>query len=171
MYAANPVIKIGFDNYRKDEFKYFVSADLPVFITESKQLNLSETEVIQVIHDLIDFADDLEKTYTLNKDILNDSIIEDNLPTWNKKVDGLSMDRGNETSQKWQTSNKYLYRQKKHSENFKLLNHMYSYNMDEVFVKHYRNFGEDYRSVGFYKNDALQEETKLYNYIFENENI
>lgn len=171
VYAANPVIKIGFDNYRKDEFKYFVCADLPVFITESKQLNLSEAEVIQVVHDIIAFADDLENAYTQSKDITNESIIEDNLPQWDKKAIGLSMDRGNTTDRKWQTISEYLFREKKHTENFELLNHMYDYNMEEVFVKHYRNYGEDYRCVGIYKNDALEEETKLYNYIFENETI
>ena len=171
VYAANPVIKIGFDNYLKDEFKYFVCADLPVFITESKQLNLSEAEVIQVVHDVIAFADDLENTYTQSKDISNDSIIENNLPQWNKNMLGLSVDRGNATDRKWQTSSKYLLRQKKHTENFELLNHMYDYNKEEVFVKHYRNYGEDYRCVGIYKNDALEEETKLYNYIFENGTI
>ena len=146
-------------------------ADLPVFITESKQLNLSEAEVIQVVHDVIAFADDLENTYTQCKDISNDSIIENNLPQWNKNMLGLSVDRGNATDRKWQTSSKYLLRQKKHTENFELLNHMYDYNKEEVFVKHYRNYGEDYRCVGIYKNDALEEETKLYNYIFENGTI
>ena len=52
-----------------------------------------------------------------------------------------------------------------------MFNHMYAYNMRKPFIKYYRNYGEDYRCVGFYKNDALEEETKLYNYIFENDNI
>lgn len=171
VYAVNPVLKICFDNNRKDEFKYFVSTDLPVFITNKNQLNLSEAEVLKVVNDLIVFADDLENAYTQSKDISNENIIEDNLPQWSKSAEGLSRDRGNNTDRKWQSIGDYLYREKKHSGNYELLSHIYGYNTEEIFVKHYRNYGDDYRCVGFYKNDALEEETKLYNYIFENKNI
>jgi len=171
IYAANPIIKIGFDNYRKDEFKYFVCVDLPVFYTDSKHINLSENELIRVVEDLIAFADDLENVYTQSRDITNDSIIEDNLPKWQKQTIDLSSDRGNAADRKWQASSAYLFREKKFTEKFELMNHIYYRNLDEVFVKYYRNYGDDYRCVGFYKNDALEEETKLYNYIFENENM
>jgi len=171
VYAANPVLKICFDNYRRDEFKYFVCADLPVFYTNERHINLSEAELIQVINDLIAFADDLENTYTQNKDISNESIIEDNLPQWKKQTEGLSINRGNTADRRWQTINAYLYQEKKYDVNFDLMNHLYFHNSNEPFVKYYRNYGADYRCVGFYKNDALIEETKLYNYIFENENI
>lgn len=171
VYAANPVLKIGLDNSRKDEFKYFVCADLPLFYTTEKQINLSETELIQVVHDLIAFADDLENTYTLNKDISNESIIEDGLAKWDKPTNALSTNRGNGADRKWQTINAYLFREKKYADHFELLNHMYAFNKKEIFVKYYRNYGADYRCVGFYKNDALAEETKLYNYIFENEQM
>ena len=165
------MLKICFDNYRKDEFKYFVCADLPVFYSHDQQLNLSETELIKVVHDVIAFADDLENTYTQNKDISNESIIEDNLPHWKYAARDLSTDRGNTADRRWQTSNAYLYREKKYEINFELFNHMYAGNLKNPFVKYYRNYGVDYRCVGFYKNDALAEETKLYNYIFENDDI
>lgn len=171
IYATNPVLKIGFDNYRRDEFKYFVCADLPVFYTENQQLNLSNQELLNVIQDLICFADDLENTYTENKDILNNAIIEEDLPTWQNKDSILGVNRGNTADRKWQTKGNYLCREKKYKTNFELFNHIYHFNANEIFVKYYRNYKEDYRSVGFYKNDALQEETKLYNYIYENENI
>ena len=171
VYAANPVLKICFDNYRRDEFKYFVCADLPVFKTDNDQVNLSDQELLQVVNDLIAFADDLESTYMQNMDISNESIIEDNLPKWRRQTDELSNNRGNGSDRKWQSINEYLFREKKYDDNFELLNHIYYHNMNEVFVKYYRNYGADFRCVGFYKNDALAEETKLYNYIFENENI
>lgn len=171
VYAANPILKICFDNYRKDEFKYFVCADLPVFISDSKQLNLSEAELLKVVNDLIVFADDLENTYTQSKDIINEKIIEDNLPKWNKRTKRLSKDRGNNADGKWKRTGEYICREKKCIENFQLLNHIYDFNRKEVFAKYYRNYGEDFRCVGFYRNDALLEETELYNYIFENKNI
>lgn len=171
VYAANPVLKICFDYNRRDEFKYFVCADLPVFKTDNDQFNLSEQELLQVVNDLISFADDLEYTYTENKDIRNESVIEENLPQWHKHTNDLSNNRGNGSDRKWQSVNEYLFREKKYYDNFDLLNHIYYHNMNEVFVKYYRNYGEDFRCVGFYKNDALAEETKLYNFIYENENI
>jgi hypothetical protein len=171
IYATNPVLKIGFENNRRDEFKYFVCADLPVFYSGNQQLNLSNQELLNVIHDLICFADDLEKTFTENKDILNNAIIEEDLPTWHNKDSSLSVNRGNAADRKWQTKGDYLFREKKHKTNFELFNQMYNLNANEIFVKYYRNYNEDYRCVGFYKNDALQEETKLYNYIYENESI
>ena len=171
IYATNPLLKICFENNRRDEFKYFVCADLPVFMCKNNQLNLSNEEVLFAIPDLIAFADDLENVYTQSKDIRNENIIEDNLPQWNKNTEILSFNRGNIIDRKWQTSNEYMYREKKHSENFEILNHMYDYNRNEVFIKHYRNYGADFRCIGLYKNDALEEEIKLYNYIFENETI
>lgn len=171
VYAANPVLKICFDNYRKDEFKYYVCADLPMFYNNGQHLNLSEQELLIVVNDLIGFADDLENTYTEKKDISNESIIEDNLPQWGKQTIELSDNRGNDSDRKWQTINEYLFREKRFSENFELLNHLYTRNLNEPFVKYYRNYNADYRCIGFYKNDALEEETKLYNYIYENENI
>ncbi len=171
VYAANPILKIGFENYRRDEFKYFVCADLPVFYTEDKQLNLSEKEILQVTNDLIAFADDLEYTFAEQNDITNDSIFKDTLPQWKKETGELSANRGNGADRIWKTSNNYLFREKKYEINYELFNHMYADNLKDPFVKHYSKYGEDYRCVGFYKNDALFEETKLYNYIFENENI
>ncbi len=171
VYAANPVLKICFDNYRKDEFKYFVCADLPLFYADNKQLNLSDKELIQIVYDLIAFADDLENVFTEKKDIKNESIIEDNLPKWQKQTSVLSSDRGNNAEHSWQTSNAYLYREKKYPDNFELINHMYALNMKEPFVKNYRNYGDDYRCVGFYKNDALQDEVRFYNYIYNNDNF
>jgi len=93
------------------------------------------------------------------------------LPQWKKQTEGLSINRGNTADRRWQTINAYLYQEKKYDVNFDLMNHLYFHNSNEPFVKYYRNYGADYRCVGFYKNDALIEETKLYNYIFENENI
>lgn len=170
VYNNNPVLKIGFDNNRKDEFKYFVCADLPVFYADNKQLNLSEQEVVQIINDLIAFSDDLEKTYS-NNDILNKDIFKDNLPQWQKQTTELSNNRGNVSDRRWKSINSYLFREKKCDDKVELFNHLYYWNLNEPFVKYYRNYGADYRCVGFYKNDALAEETKLYNYIFENENI
>lgn len=171
VYAANPVLKIGFDNFRKDEFKYFVCADLPLFYADNKKLNLSEQEAVQVVQDLIAFADDLESTYLQNTDISNETVIDGNLPKWRKQTEALISNRGNSSDRKWQSVNEYLFRERKYEDNFELMNHMYLCNMNEPFVKHYRNYGADFRCVGFYKNDALAEETKLYNYIFENNNI
>ena len=169
IYAFNPVIKICFDYYRKDNFKYFVCADLPVFYADNKQLNLSEEELLKIVNDLIIFADDLENIYTKN-DIKNESIIEDDLPGWENHTAVLSKDRGNDSDFNWETSGEYLCRENT-QDKFDSFNHMYYLNMKEVFVKYYRNNQLDNRVVGFYKNDALEEETKLYNYIFENENI
>jgi superfamily II DNA or RNA helicase len=171
VYASNPVLKICFDNYRKDEFKYFVCADLPLFYTDNNKINLSEQEILQVIQDLISFSDDLENAYTQNKDISNDSIIEENLPTWRARGDELDRDRGIGTDRKWKSIDRYLFREQKSQLSFELFNHIYLQNKNEIFVKYYRNYKQDHRCVGFYKNDALIEETKLYNYIFENESL
>jgi len=173
VYAANPVLKIGFENNRKDEFKYFVCADLPMFYAQNQELNLSDTELIKVVQDIIAFADDLENVFTQNKvDIKNENIFEENLPQGQELAKELNNDRGNTNNdRKWKTSNSYLFRERNCEVTFELFNHMYADNMKQPFVKYYRNYGEDYRCVGFYKNDALAEETKLYNYIFENDNI
>ncbi|MFN3998596.1 DEAD/DEAH box helicase family protein [Algoriphagus sp.] len=171
IYAANPILKIGFDNNRRDEFKYFICADLPVFYTENKQLNISERELLKVVHDLIAFADDLEATYMQNMDISNESIIEYNLPKWLKKTTKLSNNRGNNADSRWKSINSFLIREKPCDFKAELFNHLYYMNKNEPFVKYYRKIDVDFRCVGFYKNDALSEETKLYNYIFENEEI
>ena len=126
--------------FNNDEFKYFVCADLPLFYAENKQLNLSEQEVLQVVQDLIAFADDLESTYMQNMDISNESIIEENLPNWRKQTEALIKNRGNRSDRKWQTINEYLYRERKYDDNFELMNHMYAYNMNEPFVKFVKNF-------------------------------
>lgn len=170
VYADNPVLKIGFDNSRRDEFKYFVCADLPVFNTDNQKLNLSDKELEKVLSDIIAFADDLENTYMNNYDISNE-IIEGNLPEWKQVEHQLSLNRGNESDQSWRSKNEYLFKEKQCLNRFESTNHIYYKNMEERIIKYYRTSDADFRSVGFYKNDALAEETKLYKYIFENENI
>lgn len=171
VYDNNPVLKIGFDNSRKDEFKYFVFADLPLFYTDSHQINLSDNELIQVATDIITFADDLENTYTQSKDIKNESIIEENLDQWQKETDELTSDRGDSIGHNWISNKNYLLKEDKCLVKADLLNHIYNKNKNEVFVKYYRKNKSDFRCVGFYKNDALEEEIKLYNYIFDNDKI
>lgn len=169
VYDNNPVLKIGFENNRKDEFKYFVFVDLPLFYTNNHQINLSDKELIQVVTDLITFADDLENTYTQHKDIKNESIIEDNLEQLQNKSFELTDDRGNNEGHNWLANKSYLYREDKCLVKVDLLNHIYNKNRNEVFVKYYRKNRSDFRCVGFYKNDALEEEIKLYNYIYDNQ--
>lgn len=171
VYSNNPILKICFDYYLRNEFKYFVCADVPVFRLDNNNMNLSSQEIIQVVNDLIAFSDDLEQMFT-EKDIKNEDVLKEALMESNIKTNNLTLDRGTFNDRKWRKLDKYLYREKelptKHFESF---NKIYSNNKEELFVKYYHNNQKDYRCVGIYKNDALEEETKLYNYIFENETI
>jgi hypothetical protein len=165
-YSNNPVIKICYDERRKDEFKYFVCVDLPLFYISNSEINVSHNELIQLIEELITFSDELEKQYTGNADIQNDKIIESDLSTWPAGKNSLVDDRAVERDIKWKLNDHYIYMEKFFPD--MQIHRLYAQNKDNLFIKYYRNYQKNFTTVGIYKKDALAEEKLLLETIFKN---
>jgi len=165
IYAENPIIKICYDDKRKDEFKYFVCIDLPLFNVSKSEINLSHTEIIHLIEELIYFSDELEKQYTENADIKNEKIIESDLANWKTGKRVLENDRNTERDTKWKLNNHFMYKEKSFGD--MSMYQLYAQNKDNLFVKYYRNFQQNFATVGIYKRDALEEEKVLLDNIFQ----
>jgi hypothetical protein len=166
VYADNPIIKICLDDKRKDAFKCFVCIDLPLFYINQSEINLSHTELIHLIEELITFSDELEKQYTGNADIQNERIIENDLVNWSAKKNTLPQDRISERDSKWKANSHYVFKEKSVEE--MPIYKLYAQNKDNLFVKYYRNYQQNFAAVGIYKKDALAEEKKLLETIFQN---
>ncbi|MDO9256945.1 MAG: DEAD/DEAH box helicase [Bacteroidales bacterium] len=167
-YAHNPIIKICYDDKRKDEFRYFVCIDLPLFQISKSEINISHKELIFLIEELIGFSDDLEKQFTGNADIKNEKIIKSDLSDWQAGSNKLVNDRATERDEEWKVNRHYLYKEKPFID--MLMNQLYAQNKDNLFIKYYRKFQKNFTTVGIYKKDALDQEKIFLNTIFQNTN-
>jgi hypothetical protein len=163
-YAHNPIIKICYDDKRKDEFRYFVCIDLPLFQISRSEINISHKELIFLIEELISFSDDLEKQFTGNADIKNEKIIKSDLSNWPAGSNKLVNDRATERDEEWKVNRHYLYKEKPCID--MLINQLYAQNKDNLFIKYYRKFQKNFTTAGIYKKDALEQEKIFLNTIF-----
>lgn len=157
-YMSNPILKICYDNSAKGPFKQYVASQLPLFFIDSGDLNLSENEIITLVHILITFADDLEKTIC-QSDMKNESIIKDGKNNWN--IDGIKMSKDRKFKDlkngwfKNRTGNCYYKsRTLKKSDLFDT----YKYNHENLFVRRIPDIKSSFLEVGLYAHDALPEE-------------
>ena len=168
VYARNPVIKIGFDKSckRNNPFRYFACVDLPLFYTNEQQLNLSEAALIQVVTDLVAFADELEEKYTAG-DHLNTHPDETLIP-WIYRDSPLRANNLPLTIQPgWTAIGDYIYKEVVLESSISSLSDTFTLNRNHPFLKYYRNLNQDHCCIGCQKN-ASPEEITLFNHIFKN---
>jgi superfamily II DNA or RNA helicase len=173
LYANNAMLKICKDNHRSDKFKYYIAADLPLFMVNKTDINISGSELITTIYELIAFADDLENKINNQTDIKNAEAIADAAANWQAASNTLlPNNRSHAVHLKWESSvvNKTIIC--KNELYTKLLiddvkKDLYIFNHEEYFIKYYRNAESVYHTVGLYAADALEEEKLLLETIFK----
>jgi Type III restriction enzyme, res subunit/Helicase conserved C-terminal domain len=168
-YRNHPLLKICHDKQQRGYFKFYVCSDLPVFITQSGQLNLSEDELLQTIRTLIQFSDDLEhQLHGHQQDVSYADIWGVPQPSFAREPMGaMRQDIGREHNKRWKptSSGDHLYVQRE-QENVDY-KEAYVINHETRFLKVYKDEQSFKRQTGIYKNDALEEEMRLLELILE----
>lgn len=170
VYIQNPVLKICYDKKVKSLFKYYISTEIPLFIVNSTDVNISSEEIIFSINNLISFSDDLENKIC-NDDIKNEDVevIKKGGQNWFQNIPVLSPDRkpiaiGNG----WHKTDDRTYLFKKR--NVDMIDNItaYIYNHENRFVRKIRDSEGATVEVGLYTNDALDVELNFLNHVLDN---
>ena len=168
-YRNHPLLKICHDKQQRGYFRFYVCSDLPLFITQAGQLNLSENELLQTIRTLIQFSDDLEhQLHGHQQDVSYADIWGAPQPSFAREPMGIMrQDIGREHNKRWKptSSGDHLYVQREQkSMDYK---EAYVMNHDTRFLKVYKDEQSFKCQVGIYKNDALREEMELLEQILD----
>ena len=168
-YKNNPLLKICHDKETRGYFRFYVRTDLPLFITEKNQLNLSEEEVVHCIHTLIQFSDDLEEQLHDHK---QDVSYTDLWGSPEEKSDPTNMgamrkNSGRESNNRWtkNQTEEHVYLES----NLEVFDdrEAYVYNHNNQFLKAYKTDNIFKCQAGIYLNDALGEEMTLLEKVFD----
>lgn len=169
IYKDNPMLKICLDQTQKDYFRYYVCADLPLFICDDSSYNLSAKEIIETIESMISFSDDLEQIiHGVKFDIPNENVIEHKHEEWQMNgVEFLGEDRDTVAGRNWiqTTAGKHIYREKS---SYSLdYDANYIFNHEQFFLRKVNLKTEAKIQGGIYKKDALEEECKFLSLIID----
>ncbi|MGN7785833.1 DEAD/DEAH box helicase family protein [Niabella sp. 22666] len=168
-YAANPMLKICRNSGDRKGLKMYVGADLPLFYDDDQVLNLTKEQILHVIEDLLNFADDLEWQFNGNKDIKNYEVIPQELQSL--PVDqgyALSANRKTVRPTGWNNSGAYL-KKESHIDDMQYISEtFYEWNHEYPFIKYYHETRNTQKKcVGFYREGALLLEADLYEFILK----
>lgn len=169
IYLQNPVLKICYDKKMKGIFKYYISTEIPLFIVNSADVNVSSGEIIFSINNLISFSDDLENKIC-NDDILNEDVevIQKGKNNWTPGIPGFGTDRKpSEIKKGWLKNDDGNYLLKRCNVDKAENTESYIYNHENRFVRKIRNSENTAIEVGVYTNDALNSELDFLNFVLE----
>jgi superfamily II DNA or RNA helicase len=162
-YLDNPLLKICLDKSQKGFLKYYVCADLPLFLSKDAGYNLSHNEVIKVMESIVDFTDLLEQLiHSVNFDIRNEEIVDKESEEWQTDQEHkLGDDREALAPEDWTDSDTGVYQYMEIGSQFLNDDEIHAYNHENFFLRKLIKDGSAFVQAGIYKNDALAEECYL----------
>ncbi|MCW3789281.1 DEAD/DEAH box helicase [Plebeiibacterium sediminum] len=174
-YLENPLIKINYKEQDKGNFRLYVSTELPLFMVDNKDSNISSPELIMAIEKLIPFADNLERELNGEAEIKNDIIMQEDSSI--REIEDCLIDNRGAIAEfkSWRKSQTVGFMSK--SSELELMNNTtqkqtsidtFIFNSNNPLVR--KTFGEGKlkKEVGIYRDDALVDELALLENVLKN---
>jgi len=160
LYYDNPLVKICLDLNEKSIMKQYVSADLPLFMINERESNISKDELIYITEFLINFSDSLEKRIH-GDDIKNEVIIKEGKQYLSKNK-LLAKNRPSASVLKgWKNNGNKNYIYKETYLGKENIIETYKYNHISTFVRKIIQGPDCLKQLGIFKNDATNLELEL----------
>ncbi len=175
-YFENPLIKINYNEHNKGKFRLYVSTELPLFMINEKDSNISSSELITAIDKLIPFADNLERGLNGVTEIKNDEVIKEEDLKSRESDDVLIENRGVfENIKNWRKSPsvEYLYKSsvlqlERNKTQKQTTVDTFRFNTSNPLVRKTFVEGTLKKEVGIYRDDALIKELILLENVLKN---
>lgn len=162
-YTNHPLFKLCLNRSDKSKFKYHICFDIPIFQTNDQHLNLSDSEITELIDSFISFSDKLEVKLAENKDISNELIFE-NTSSQKHFKNKLTSNRGKVKMKEWNLDDMFGTRKAEIEPH--TLEELFEFNHTELLLKYHSDKHGCYQQVGIYHPDATEEEIELLNWVF-----